>query len=280
MQLTNPTLENIDLQSNTGLKLPSNLFTQLINLKTLNISQSIITLQATQFTGLTNLLSLSMNYCGLSSIPTGAFDPLINMESLQLAGNNFATLSAFPRLPQLQHLHLNASKISTIDANAFSNLPKLQDLDLSKNPAIIYTDKIFTGLTFLSTLRLSNNELTKEILRPEILKQFVNLTQIDLSMNNIEVIHGALLGNNENLKIIDLTESKIKAIQLNFTSKLRAATVNLKLKKNVCVDLDFIVLNRDFERIQHDLVACHSAGYNIPKILILLLSVLKALRLF
>ena len=117
-------------------------------------------------------------------------------------------------------------------------------------------------------------------MRPEILAPCINLTYIDLSMNNLETLHGAVLGNNENLEIIDLTESKIKRIQSNFTNKLRPTTVNLKLKKNICVDLDFIVLNRDFGGIQHDLAACHSAGYNIPKFAIFLLAIFKTFRFF
>lgn len=268
------------MQYNQGLTLPSNIFSMLSNLKTLNISQSSIKIQPQQFNGLTSLISLSMNLCGLTTIPSGLFDPLIALEMLQLSGNSFATLIAFPSLTNLQYLHLNVSKITTIDANAFLSLPKLRELDLSGNTAITCTEKMFVGLALLSTLKLSNSGLTKESLRPEILAPLVNLTNIDLSLNNFETFHGAVLGKNENLNVIDLTESKIKRIHSNFTDKLRSAEVHLKLKRNLCVDLEFIVLNRDFDRIQHELVACHSPGLAIPKLIILILTIFKIFRFF
>ena len=129
----------------------------------LNLSdQSITTLKAGDFDGLSSLRSLSLAKNTLSSLPAGIFSGLSAMSSLDLRSNTLSSLpdGVFSGLSSMGRLNLSYNSLESLSANTFSQLSALTGLDLGNNQLSSLPADIFSGLSSMNWLSLSSNQLS------------------------------------------------------------------------------------------------------------------------
>ena len=129
----------------------------------LNLSdQSITTLKAGDFDGLSSLRSLSLAKNTLSSLPAGIFSGLSSMSSLDLRSNTLSSLpdGVFSELSSMGRLNLSYNSLDSLSANTFSGLSALTGLDLGNNQLSSLPADIFSGLSSMNWLSLSSNQLS------------------------------------------------------------------------------------------------------------------------
>ena len=124
--------------------------------------QSITTLKAGDFDGLSSLRSLSLAKNTLSSLPAGIFSGLSSMSSLDLGSNTLSSLpdGVFSGLSSMGRLNLSYNSLDSLSANTFSGLSALTGLDLGDNQLSSLPADIFSGLSSMNWLSLSSNQLS------------------------------------------------------------------------------------------------------------------------
>ena len=132
---------------------------------TLNLeNQSIASLMAHDFEGLTALTTLDLGDNQLTELPDGIFTDLTSLTTLNLFSNQLTASMVpsgiFNALSALESLDLGDNDLMTLDANLFAGLTALTELDLSDNGLTMLDEDIFDGLTELITLNLSSNALS------------------------------------------------------------------------------------------------------------------------
>lgn len=155
-----------------------NFLANLINLKTLNLSNNFIS----------NIDSLSK---------------LVNLKNIDLSHNKIYDFTPLSKLVQLSGLELQANNISDIDF--LTPLINLEELDLGGNQ--ISEIKPLAHLEKLNTLFLLKNEIRN--IKP--LSRLVNLETISISFNKITDISPLL--SLKNLKSLYLNDNQITDIQ-------------------------------------------------------------------
>ena len=108
--------------------------TDLAEITTLSVTghNSLTTLKASDFDGLTSLLSLELEHNqSLSSLPAGVFDELTSLTRLSLKHNSLASLpeNVFDELTSLTSLYLNNNNLTCLPAIPIS----VMTLSLDKN---------------------------------------------------------------------------------------------------------------------------------------------------
>lgn len=179
-------LEKLDLSVNSNIKyLGHNVFQYNEKLRFLNISK----------TGLKTLDSLGSEYFetidfswnNIEKIEASDFSGLTKLLSLDLSHNKLKTVqkNLFQDLTSLLELNLSHNKIETIDASNFNGLQRLQSLDLSFNfISELSTIKYLKSLKFLY---LQNNKI---IVIPcsQQLPQAIEI--LDISFNQLFILKG------------------------------------------------------------------------------------------
>ena len=116
-------------------------------------------LKAGDFSGLSTLGGLWLQYNDLTTLPLGLFHGLSSLKTLSLESNHLNTLPAgiFAGLSSLKTLALSDNPLTTLPAGIFSELTVLDKLRLSLhyNELTPFHSGIFSGLTVLNTLSLS-----------------------------------------------------------------------------------------------------------------------------
>ena len=173
-------------------------------------SESIASLQADDFSGLTSLEGLELRGNTLTSLPTGILSDLDSLTSLDLGGNQLASVSGsgLDGLTSLQVLRLNGNSFTTLPANLLSNLTGLTELNLSGNDLSNLPTSLLTGLTSLADLDLSGNQLTS--LSGSVFGTLTSLTELKLNNNQLASLPANLLS-----ALTSLTELKLNNNQLS-----------------------------------------------------------------
>ena len=161
----------------------------LAGIKTLNLSkQSIATLKAGDFNGLTALKELDLSKNSLSSLSAGIFDRLTALKELNLSKNSLSSLSAgiFDGLTALKELDLSKNSLSSLSAGIFDGLTALEGLNLGNNSLSSLSADIFSKLTKLEFLYLDNNGLSS--LPDGIFNKLTALEELWLNDNSVDPI--------------------------------------------------------------------------------------------
>lgn len=140
------------------------------------------TLDRSQFTGLVNLTSLSLNSCGITGLPADIFLDLTQLTTLDLRDNNIELpLHIFDHLSKLQVLELGNNNISHLEKGIFQNLTSLRVLNLWSNNLENLSREIFSGLSKVEYLELSFNKLTS--LPVDVFAEMPKMKEISLHGN-------------------------------------------------------------------------------------------------
>uniref|UniRef100_A0A0N5ASA3 LRRCT domain-containing protein n=1 Tax=Syphacia muris TaxID=451379 RepID=A0A0N5ASA3_9BILA len=201
-------LQFLILDENPIEHLPAFALTNVPSLKHLSVGKTLlkdIGNDAFIFNATSNLRTLNMAFCHLTSLKKKTFYNLKKLEALFLHNNQLQELqtTTFSAMENLRHLSLANNNITTIEEKALDNLPALEELSLANNRIQFMPRGSFHHLNNLKYLDLSGNQL--RYLDLNFLQQTPTLIErLDLSNNIIE--------------ILDLTDAKRTLTHLNLAN--------------------------------------------------------------
>lgn len=186
-------LEHLNMEDNDISGIKSNMFTGLINLKYLSLSNSFTSLQT-----LTNETFVSL-----------AHSPL---HILNLTKNKISKIEsgAFSWLGHLEVLDLGLNEIGQeLTGQEWSGLENIFEIYLSYNKYLQLTKNSFALVRSLQRLMLRRVALKNVDCSPSPFQPLGNLTILDLSNNNIANINDDMLEGLEKLEILDLQHNNL-----------------------------------------------------------------------
>lgn len=165
-----PYVVEINLRGNELIYLPANIFTGAMNLKTIDLSNNLISnIEPETFLNLKSLtvLNLSFNKLHNNSLNRNGIDWTDGIESLKfldLSNNQIffydvMPYQAFSGLVSLETLLLRSNRI-TIDYGAFSSNQLLKTLDLSYNSMTYFDLNYLLSISSLENLYLHGNGIS------------------------------------------------------------------------------------------------------------------------
>ncbi|XP_007946579.1 toll-like receptor 3 [Orycteropus afer afer] len=186
-------LEYLNMEDNNFPGIKSNMFTGLISLKYLRLSNSFTSLRTLTnetFTSLAHspLLLLNLTRNKISRIDSGAFSWLGHLEVLDLGINEIGqelTGQEWRGLTNIVEIYLSFNKYLQLTSNSFALVPSLQQLMLRR-------------------VACKNVDISPSPFRP-----LRNLTILDLSNNNIANINDEMLEGLDKLEILDLQHNNL-----------------------------------------------------------------------
>ena len=184
--------------------------------------ESISSLKAGDFAGLTALELLDLGSNSISSLPATLFSGSSALIALDLSDNSFTALQAnrFSGLTALEDLYLDGNDLASLDANAFSGLSALVVLDLSGNSLTTLSANLFSGLSALEDLYLFENELGS--LGANSFSGLTALTDLLLSGNDLGSLDASLFSGMTSLASLDLSDAGVTSLPANGFSALSA----------------------------------------------------------
>ena len=197
------------------------------------IDESISTLKAGDFAGLTSLEELYLSDNSISSLPAGIFSGLSALEDLSLRQNNLSNLGAntfsgltalvsldlsfshlgdfdpglFSGLASLTHLNLLGARINNLPANGFSALTALDTLILQYNLLGDLAADEFSGLSTLEYLDLSNTRITS--LPADVFSSLSGLEHLDLEYARLTSFPATVFSGLSSLEHLNLSRNEI-----------------------------------------------------------------------
>lgn len=183
-----PKLAILDLSANKINKVDSTIFRNLKRLQILRIQENYIDMiPENTFLELKNLHTLVLSNNRLSVISSFTFDGLRNLQTLSLDVNRISLIdaNAFKKCPDLQDLHLNKNKLKTVP-DALRELKTLKTLDLGENLIQSIENTSIQTLSTVYGLRLTENYLT--VIRRGVLDKLSSLKILNLSQNKIKYV--------------------------------------------------------------------------------------------
>ena len=174
----------------------------LSNLRTLRSPNNTGRIAKGLFNPLTNLNNLQLNNNTIVYLEAGVFDRLSNLTTLSLgASENLVQLDRglFDRLSNLTTLDITGTRLTRLDAGIFDRLSNLQSLDLSNNLFVYVNPRVFRRLTQLRTLALGGALSNLTSIESDLFAGLSNLRALylgDLSLSLSELPSGIFDGLN------------------------------------------------------------------------------------
>lgn len=243
-------LTQLFLQNNKITELPSEVFSDLLSLKVVNLSENAINyLPESLFQNTKEIREIYLSYNDLEMLPKKLFNRLEQLVVLDLSANKLkgsqiedetfgglirlivldlsrnaltgVTRNMFKDLFFLQILNLSNNSIALIEDNAFSPLFNLHTLNLGLNKLRVIENHVFNGLFILNKLNLNNNILS--YIAEDAFRNCSDLKELDLSSNKLTKVPEAIL-QLPFLKSLDLGENLLTEIANNSFQNLSQLT--------------------------------------------------------
>lgn len=207
---------------------------QLPNLRILGLENQKLVGDIMPILMMPSLVFLNMSGCGLQVLGNSRKFPLVttDLQVLDLSYNNLEVVSN-SRFPKLARLLLNGNKLRLLGDEGSVSLPKLDYLDVShnhlkslprfqprsqvktlraqENALEDFSEDFWESFPVIEVLDLSQNHLTTV----PVLKNQEHLQNLDLSNNEIKIVHGLSFGQMKNLKSIDLSNNLLTTVDPN-----------------------------------------------------------------
>lgn len=219
----NATLRNLESLKFTRVSIKTNIFENMANLKSLDLSadefhindDSLKNLENLQILILENLHKIFMNGLPTTDLPKNIFSSLKNLKNLNLRKvpvQQILDNAGLDNLENLQRFYMEECQIKDIDKNIFTKNNSLTDLSLKFNSLRNLPENIFANTIKLTELSLSWNQLEK--LSSNLFKNQRELVTLDLSHNRLEELPSDLFTNLRKLRILRLNNNKLSIIHL------------------------------------------------------------------
>ena len=170
--------------------------TELSGIIRLALSEKgITTLKSGDFSGLSNLQHLNLADNELSALPDGIFDDLTGLESLYLYSNRLSELpdGIFDDLTGLEDLLFFNNGIRGLPDNIFDNLAGLESLSLGGNEISELPDGVFDNLAGLESLSLVGNWISE--LPDGVFDNLTGLESLSLGFNDLSELPDGVFDN-------------------------------------------------------------------------------------
>ncbi|KAK7500304.1 hypothetical protein BaRGS_00008527, partial [Batillaria attramentaria] len=226
-------LESLDIRNiSLGGTLPSLSFSILSKtpLRTLIFKTNMVqTIPRNAFSNLHNLKQLELSQCHIQHVDRAAFVDLPELQLLFLNDNDLTDVPA--NLPaSLLTLYLQTNKISMLKNGVFGNLTNLTLLNISNNHMTSAQSNSFLGLRNLQCLYLCNNKLDN--IPTELFEPLTSLTNLSLRNNHLRNLKGAgSMSDLVNLQNLDLSYNECNYLPYDYLSGLSSLLV-LNLNNN------------------------------------------------
>lgn len=245
-------VDTITFENCAMLRLPSDLFDTYNHTKALNAKNlGLFELEPVNFINATQLINLFVSHNKITTIPANllnhskqiemldfshnqinCFDGEIfgdenQLKVLNLSFNNVTDLStiSFQRLDKLERLQLSHNQIHVIPSFQFQNMEQLIEIDVSFNQIEKIEDFAFVDdFQRLKILNLSHNQLNYT----EFIGELVNLTHLDVSWNQINILPTNVFQELRHLQYMDVSANPIEHIGRDtFTWSIKLQHLNL-----------------------------------------------------
>ncbi|XP_022111731.1 insulin-like growth factor-binding protein complex acid labile subunit [Acanthaster planci] len=136
----------------------------------------------------TNTRFLRLEYNRLTRLPAGAFSGLSQLLRLTLYNNLITEIEdgTFSGLVALKKLHLGSNNINLLTNNTFQGVPNLEELSLSNNRLLSLGNGVFNQIPNLLELDVSHNGIRE--FPTEVSKYLSNVQVLDLSSNPAQLL--------------------------------------------------------------------------------------------
>lgn len=208
------------------------------------------------------------------------FTDFPNVHAMQIDNGGLMEIqrTAFARAGNLRVLFFMDNDIKTLTADTFINLPFLEELYFVSNNIFNVSVNAFIGLQSLISLRFQQDSITQFL--PFTFRPLVNLRNIFLTELRLQTIDGRLFASNRFLRILDLQDNAINAIQSTFLNNLANIQI-INLMGNQCVNYFFSIEgNTTVLDVQRNLTRCFNNFDQPPIITRLTLQIEGHLTLF
>ena len=167
--------------------------------------KGITTLKSGDFSGLSNLQHLNLADNELSALPDGIFDDLTGLQSLYLYSNRLSELpdGIFDDLTGLEELQFFNNYIRGLPDGIFDNLTGLEGLSLGGNWISELPDGVFDNLTGLESLSLGFNDLSE--LPDGVFDNLTGLYSLGVGTNDLGELPDDVFDNLTGLGALTLT---------------------------------------------------------------------------
>ncbi|XP_008561795.1 PREDICTED: toll-like receptor 3 [Galeopterus variegatus] len=283
-------LEYLNMEDNDIPDIKSNMFTGLINLKYLSLSNSFTSLRTLTnetFLSLAGspLHTLNLTKNKISKIESGAFSWLGHLKTLDLGLNEIGqeltgqewrglenifeiylsynkylqlTSSSFALVPSLQRLMLRRVALTNVDSSPspFHPLHNLIILDLSNNNIANINDEMLEGLKKLEILDLQHNNLARlwKHANPGgpvyFLKGLSHLHILNLESNGFDEIPAEVFKDLSELKSIDLGLNNLNILPPSVFDN-QVSLKSLSLQKNLITSVEKNVFGPAFKNLSN-----------------------------
>ena len=225
-------LSKLILANNTLKTLPATVFAGLTSLEVLDLRNNYIAgLRKNTFSDLRSSLTslfLSNNVITNGGLPDGLLSRFDQLTSLEIEDNLLTRLPATMLVgsTNIAELSLAGNRITTFTGDSFSSLQRLVKLQLDRNDIVALTTGTFRSLTSLRELDLSGNRLLH--LYDESLEGLDSLMTLNLSVNQLSNLTVNVLLPLTRLKSLDLSHNLFRRLSNGlFVNKTTLVTVNL-----------------------------------------------------
>ncbi len=186
----------------------------IVSISLVRVSSNTSELKSGDFSGLTNLTSLTLSGLRLVSLPSDLFRNLNKLQTLNLNNNSLTDLhqGLFDGLNELKIIRLdNNSLMALDDSGLFNDLVNLEQIILTNNSLNSLAQNLFNGLIKLKILDLSNNSLTT-LDNAGLFNELSSLTELRLGRNPLTSLHENLFNGLEALEDLFLYETSLTAL--------------------------------------------------------------------
>ena len=188
-------------------------FSELSNLSRLELHyNSLTTLPMGIFGGLHSLSVLKLDNNSLTTLPVGIFGGLHNLSLLLLHDNSLTSLpeEIFRDTTRLGGLTMNGNSLTTLPVGIFGGLHNLSQLELQQNSLPTLPMGVFNGLGSLEYLHLGDNSL---ITLPErIFSELGNLRRLTLNGNSLTTLPVRIFSGPSSLESLSLVNNSITTL--------------------------------------------------------------------
>uniref|UniRef100_A0A915Q0K3 Leucine-rich repeat-containing N-terminal plant-type domain-containing protein n=1 Tax=Setaria digitata TaxID=48799 RepID=A0A915Q0K3_9BILA len=204
-------LQQLSLETNALSSIPSaSLVNQRQTLINLNLGLNRISEVPVGALNFPNLISLSLEFNGISQIIPQAFQGTPNLQYLYLTGNKFPSWqpemftfvphlltlgigetpiavipsNAFQYISKLIRLEMSEAAVDTIERGAFQRTPNIQAIILNKNRLSVIRSDYFKGLDHLYSVNLGGNRIDTS--EPFAFANLPQMNHLDISFNQLQ----------------------------------------------------------------------------------------------
>lgn len=197
-------------------ELPSDLFNNMTNLSWVRIRVAKIDLPATLFEPLKNLEFLELGHNKLETLHPGFLKNQRKLVQLNLWGNALKNLNkeSFIGLDLVKELDLSANGMESLESDLLFHLTNLTDINLSANNFASLPDDLFANNRKLKFVRLLENRVTMNTLPKKLFANLLDLTTISMKAD-LKTLPEDIFEGSENIMNLKLEQNSLDNLPEN-----------------------------------------------------------------